>query len=63
MPKQVNFISWHVGDGRVGNSETSEIFFQIVYIRVFGFGYGAKSKARNNISEISEFSICHFLFT
>ena len=49
--------------GQVENSEISENFFRDIYIRVFDFCRRAKSKTRNNISkisEVSEFSICHF---
>ena len=47
-------------------SEILEIFFQKFQIWVFDFGCRGKSKTRNNFSEISEisnfseFSICHF---
>ena len=54
---------------QVEHSETSEIseilesFFRDFWIRVFDFGCREKEKTWNNfseISEVSEFSICHF---
>ena len=55
--------------GQIKNSENSEFFFRDFSIRVFDFDWWSKirnKKTRNNISEIfeisdvSEFSICHF---
>ena len=46
---------------QVENPEISKKFSPDFQIWVFDFALQSKSKTRNNISEISEFSICHFL--